>query len=440
VNTTVEVLTYNDIKNIYTSGYKSETNLKIGLEYERIPVLNENFISADYYSANGICNFLKIFAANDNWDYILDNEDIIGLKQGHDTITLEPGSQIELSLEPQKNITDIEARVEYLENSMEAVLSDMGISLLNYGVSPLSTYNTINLIPKKRYHLMAKYLWGILSDVMMRETAGVQGTFDFTSEEDAMLKFRVANLLSPFITAMFANSPIRGGVDTGYKSFRALSWLYTDDERCGFFYDFREDYSFDDYIKFVFDTPMIFVSRNNDNVKINGSINFEDYLKIKHKNIVPNIEDYILQANLCFPEVRLRNFIEVRNHDCNGGKLPYALLAIYKSILYNRRACEDIVNLLKHLKLPDVQEIRYNVPKYALDTYVLKYSISDYAKEILSVCENSLKEISPEDLYYFDSIKEFTMNNLTPADVILKNWYGSWDKDVSKLIEFVTKK
>ena len=33
---------------------------------------------------------------------------------------------------------------------------------------------------------MAKYLWGILSDVMMRETAGIQGCFDYKDEEDAI--------------------------------------------------------------------------------------------------------------------------------------------------------------------------------------------------------------------------------------------------------------
>ena len=70
---------------------------------------------------------------------------------------------------------------------------------------------------------MARYLWGILSDVMMRETAGIQCCIDFSSEEDAMRKFKLANKLTAFMTAMFANSPIRGGVDTGYKSFRALS-------------------------------------------------------------------------------------------------------------------------------------------------------------------------------------------------------------------------
>ena len=54
-----------------------------------------------------LLNILKEFACEDNWDYILSDNEIIGLKKLHDTITLEPGSQVELSLEPKKTIKDI---------------------------------------------------------------------------------------------------------------------------------------------------------------------------------------------------------------------------------------------------------------------------------------------------------------------------------------------
>ena len=49
---------------------------------------------------------------------------------------------------------------------------------------------------------MANYLWGILSDVMIRETAGIQVGIDYKNEQDAMRKFNLANKISPFTTAM----------------------------------------------------------------------------------------------------------------------------------------------------------------------------------------------------------------------------------------------
>ena len=435
---TKERVEYQDIREIYTAGCKSKSDLKIGLEYERLPVSSQSHNAVDYYSEAGICNFLRTFAKYENWDYITDDYNIIGLKQGHDTITLEPGCQLELSLEPQKTIQDLEKKVEMLNKAMQPVLLKMGIKLLNYGVSPVSTHKNIKLIPKKRYELMAKYLWGILSDVMMRETAGVQGTFDFISEEDAMKKLKIANMLSPFITAMFANSPIRGGVDTGYKSFRALSWLNTDNERCGFCNKFQDDFSFDDYISYVMETPVIFINRENGPIKVNGKINFKEFMLSGFEGYDATLDDYLLQANLCFPDVRLRNFVELRNHDCGNRQTPYAILAIYKGILYNPDTMDEVLELFNGAKFSDFSELRYNVPKTALNAKFRNYFVKDYAKEILYIAEKSLIEQNCGDEKYLDFIKEYTLNGLTPADIIIKNWYGLWNKNIDKLIDFVS--
>lgn len=438
ITKTEKRLEFQDIREIYTSGCKTKSDFKIGLEYERLPIKSQTGLAADYYSEYGICNLLRTFAKRENWDYITDSYNIIGLKQGHDTITLEPGCQLEFSLEPQKCVQDIEKKVVNLNKLLSPVLKQMDISLLNYGISPLSTHKNIGLIPKKRYEIMAKYLWGILSDVMMRETAGIQGTFDFTDEEDAMRKLKIANKLSPFMTAMFANSPIRGGVDTGYKSFRALSWLNTDNDRCGFCNKLQDDYSFDEYINYVLETPVIFINRENETIKVNGKINFKEFMLSGFEGYEATLDDYLLQANLCFPEVRLRNFVEIRNHDCGGRNTPYAILAIYKGILSNPNAMDEIEELFEGAKYSDFSELRYNVPKSALCAKFKNHFVKDYAKEILYIAEKSLIELNCGDENYLDEIKEYILSGLTPADIIIKNWYGLWHKNIQKLLDFIS--
>jgi glutamate--cysteine ligase len=415
---------------------KKSANFQIGLEYERVPIFNNSNIEADYASNDGICNFLRDIAKNCNWDYIVDNTNgnMIGLKKMHDTITLEPGCQVELSIKPEKHISDLKNKIETLDDLMWVYLKTHGINLLNYGISPVTTYNSITLIPKKRYHLMAKYMWGILSDVMMRETAGIQCGIDFSSEEDMAKKFNIAQKLSPFMTAMYANSPIRGGVDTGYKSFRALSWLNTDNDRCGFANKFENDFTYRDYIEKVLKTPMIFINRNDDTINLNGKINFNDFMN--SPNYTATMEDFELQANLYFPEVRLRNFIEIRNHDCVNKNLMWSIPAIYQGIMYNPSALQDMEEFLKPFSFEEISELRYSIPKYALDSEIKGIKVSDIAREILNIAEKSLKEFSPQDVKYLDGIKELISQKMTPADVILKNWYGSWNKDINKLIEF----
>ena len=408
----------------------SEEN-KVGIEYERLPILNSTCHAAGYHEL--IYEFLRTFAKNENWDYITDDYNIIGLKQGHNTITLEPGSQIELSIKPQKNISKLENKINAINDAMKPIQKKYGLSLLNYGISPLSTHKNIDLIPKKRYKIMAKYLWGILSDVMMRETAGIQCTLDFKNEEDASKKFIIANKLSPFITAIFANSPIRGGVETGYKTFRGLSWLNTDNERCGFACNLDSNFSFEKYVDKVINSPIIFLNKNNKNIPINGKITFKQFMDEGFEDFEANIEDFLLHSNLYFPEVRLRNFIEIRNHDCSH--MPYAVLAVYKGILYNDDAIKQIENILKPYSHQDFAELRYNVPKSALQSKIGKNSIKDIANEILTIAQTSL--ISTNENKYLDEIISLTKQGITPADIIIRNWNGIWHKDIRRLIKYL---
>ena len=273
---------------------------------------------------------------------------------------------------------------------------------------------------------------------MMRETAGIQCCIDFENEEDAIEKFRIANKLVPFMTAMFANSPIRGGVETGYKSFRALSWLNTDNDRCGFVGQIDDKFSFEEYIDYVLKSPMIFINRESGAIPFNGKVTFEEFMENGFEDFEANIDDFKLHANLYFPEVRLRNFVEIRNHDCVGKGLQYSILAIYKGILYNHTAIKDIEELFKDFEYSDFSELRYNVPKSALNAKIGKFFVKDIAKEILYIAEKSLIEMDNGEEKYLDAIKEYTLNDITPADVIIRNWNGLWNKDIKKLINFVT--
>lgn len=408
-------LEYSQLLEEFISGCK--TTQKIGMEYERIPVMKTTDEVVSYYGEYGVCELLREFAKVDNWDYILDDVNIIGLKKLHDTITLEPGCQIELSIEPQEKIQELKNKIVNIDNALKPILDKFEIKLLNKGISPKTTYRNIQLLPKRRYAIMANYLWGILSDVMMRETAGIQVGIDYKSEEDAMRKFNVANLMMPFITAMYSNSKIRGGVDTGYNSFRALAWLNTDNERCGFATKFIDGMSFRDYVNRLLDTPMIFINRENRTVSLNGRITFKEFMNIGYEGFRANIDDWKLHSNLYFPEVRLRSFIEIRNHDCVGGGLEYSIPALYKGIMYNSDAVSEVEKLLGKYFYQEINELRYNVAKYGIHTKIRKQKVSDIAKEILNISYNSLSKQGLDEEKFLEPIIELLDKNKMPVDL-----------------------
>lgn len=412
---TKEHLEYGQLLEEFILGCK--TTQKIGMEYERIPVSAYGNNVVPYEGDFGMCEFLREFAKIDNWDYILDGDNIIGLKKLHDTITLEPGCQFELSIEPQDHVKDLKEKISKIDRALAPIMDEFDIKFLNKGVSPKTTYKNIKLIPKPRYHLMANYLWGILSDVMMRETAGIQVGIDFHSEEDAMKKFRLANIMMPFVTAMFANSKIRGGVDTGYKSFRALAWLNTDNERCGFATDFKKDMRFKDYVNILLETPMIFINRGSKTVNLDGRITFSQFMKDGYDGIEPTIEDWQLHSNLYFPEVRLRNFIEIRNHDCVGGGLEYSLPALYKGIMYSKSAIGEVEELLSKFSVNDIRELRYSVARLAIHSKIGKYPILNICKELVEIAYYVLKTEGVEDDYFLLPLMEMLKYGKCPSDL-----------------------
>ena len=407
-------LEYNQLLEEFILGCKNTK--KIGMEYERIPVIKENGEVVPYEGDYGMCELLREIASTDNWDYILDDTNIIGLKKLHDTITLEPGCQFELSLEPQEFIKDIKTKIDDINLMLEPILENFGIKLINKGVSPKTTYKNIKLLPKRRYAVMANYLWGILSDVMMRETAGIQVGIDYKSETDAVRKFTLANLMMPFSTAMFANSKIRGGVNTGYKSFRALAWLNTDNERCGFATKFNNDISFKNYVDKLLKTPMIFINRDGMTVDINGRITFKQFMEKGFEGFTADIDDWNLHANLYFPEVRLRNFIEIRNHDCVGNGLEYSVPALYKGIMYNSSAMDEVEAMLGKYSYNEINELRYNVARYATSAKIGKITINDICKQLAEISYYSLVEENKNEEYFLVPLVDMLKKNKTPSD------------------------
>ena len=226
-----------------------------------------------------------------------------------------------------------------------------------------------------------------------------------------------SNLMMPFATAMYANSKYRGGVDTGYKSFRALAWLNTDNERCGFATKFNKDMGFKDYVNLLLDTPMIFINRQGHTVNLNGRLTFKQFMEKGHEGFEATIEDWQLHANLYFPEVRLRNFIEIRNHDCVGGGLEYSIPAFYKGIMYNSSALDEVEDLLSKYSFNEINELRYNIARLAINAKLGKTTIAPLCKELVEISYYSLKTQGYDEEKFLEPIMELLKKNKVPCDI-----------------------
>ncbi len=434
-----ELILKDDLSSQYHNGIKNLCDFKVGVEIEKIGVMKNTFEAVPYVIME---QFLDIFAKKYSWQKIKQNGYTLGLEKDGCFISLEPGSQMELSLAPAKNVHQIADYLEVFNKKTSEVADLLGFYLLGYGIQPVSTYNQISIIPKPRYELMTDYFLdkGDMAYVMMRETAGMQVNLDYSSEEDAINKLRLGLLLAPIISAVFSNSPIRGGQNTGYKSFRAKSWIYTDNDRCGFIneklFDPNYQFTFNDYVETLLDVPMLFVTRGDKSYTVNAT--FREYLKYGYDGLEATASDWELHGNLYFPEVRLKSFLEFRNADSQNSALGLSLMALYKGIFYDETAIKDSYSILGNISLFDLQKIRHLSPKYALDVEVGGKKIFDIAKELIFVAKKSLQkqfeinEVNQDESVYLAVLEDMISQGKTPSDRLLE----ICSDDISKLVEY----
>ena len=434
-------LTKSDLLKEFKKNYKQKEDFKIGIELERLVIHSNSGEIASYYGENGICKLLFEFAQQNKWEHITDSGHLIGLKKGKTTITLEPGAQLEISLESKKAIKEIEKDIEQITKKIKESMKPLGLDFIATGVSPTTTYSRITIIPKARYHIMNKNLSGDMLYTMMRETAGIQTTVDFCSEEDAIKKLKLSLMMSPVMTAIFANSPIYNRGIAKYKSYRALAWLFTDNKRCGLINSHllkkESDFGFNDYINAILDVPMLFIVRNGNIIEINKKINFKEYMEKGFEGFYPTLEDFKLQESLFFPEVRLREYIEIRNHDCQSGNLKYAVPAIYKGILYSENAMDACFDIFSCLRYQDFILARENVPKYSIEANLGKYKIREIAQEILNIAYYSLKKEKNGEAKYIEQIMKLIQKGKTPADIIIDKFGSTLQSSFNNYLKYI---
>ncbi len=420
----------------FCQGFKNKPDFKIGVEFEKIGIYAKNHHAVNYFGETGASELLR--QLRDNHNEIAENDNLFGFLEEEGNVTLEPGCQLEYSTKPFKKLADVETAFTEFNRKTASLGHNLGIKWLGCGIQPVSTYENIRMIPKERYRIMRKYLpkKGNTSLVMMMETAGTQASIDYESEEDAMKKLRVILGISPVLTAMFSNSPIRAGKLTGYKSYRAYSWLNTDNDRCGLISKkiFDENFEFIDYIEVLLDVPMFFIKRENQLIDTTG-MTFRKYIKNGFKGFSATMDDWFLHMTTFFPDIRLKNYLEVRNCDCQKNDMAMAFPAILKGIVYNEDAMDEALSLVKSLNWLELNELRSQVPKYGLDLKINKFKLSEIAKELVSIAEFSLKSENNETIY-LEKIKELVSEGKTPADIIIMNWNSSWNQDIRKFIEY----
>ena len=317
---------------------KTPDNLKIGAEFEHFIIRGTDLSSVHYeeIDKNGIRDFLY-FLVQKGWRGSFEGDNLIGLEKDGTTVTLEPGAQVELSTQHSSKLADIEnIYMNFLQDVMPW-LKDNGQLLFALGYLPFSKIEDIPFIPKQRYVYMSEYLRtkGKYAINMMKGTASTQLTLDYLNEEDFSLKFQVACYLAPLLAILTDNSPIFEGKRYRHHALRTNVWLHCDNDRCGIIpHAFNKDFGYETYAQYILDRPSITLLRD-------GQLCYtqdEPFKAIFESDEFTDKElEHVL--TMFFPDVRTKQFIEIRTADSIPYPLNFAYLALLKGLLYD---CKNI--------------------------------------------------------------------------------------------------
>ncbi len=419
-NDKISTLNYNELSGIFFSGCKEEQ--KIGVESEKLLIYKDSQKAVKY---EDVVKILYCFDTN-IWQKVYEEDNLTGLKSSFGVISLEPGSQVELSLFPFKDIKTISDKLNEFYNNLSDYAENVNAMVLNTGIQPVSTFDNIDVIPKKRYEYMTKYLptKELTPFVMMRETAGIQANFDYKNEQDAVRKLSLALKMSPIISAIYANSPVRDSKLTGYKSFRANSWLNVDEDRCGYIsrklFEKNQDFTFNNYVDILLNVPMIFIQRGN--TYFGCSQTFKEFMENGYNGLKAEISDWYNHISLYFPDVRLKSYVEIRNHDAQNSQMTMSVPAFWKGIMYSDSAIEECEKILSKYGYEDFIKLREESPIKAIEAKIGFHKVIDLVKEMFDISYLSLKQNNEEEEKYLEPVFEYINNKRVPADNIIDEY------------------
>lgn len=425
------------------TGSRPREKWTIGTEHEKFGFRLSDRKPLDYEGPQGIRAMLEGLQAF-GWQPIMEGEYIIGLTLDGQSVSLEPGGQLELSGAMLKNIHQTCDEVHSHLKQVKSVAEKMKVGFLGMGFHPTERREDIPVMPKGRYKIMRAYMpkVGNLGLDMMFRTCTVQVNLDFGSEADMVKKFRVGLALQPVATALFADSPFTEGKPNGFLSYRSHIWTDTDPDRCGVLpFVFDAGMGFERYVDHALSVPMYFVYRDGKYIDASGQ-SFRDFMAGKLPALpgeLPTITDWEDHLSTLFPEVRLKRFLEMRGADGGPWRRLCALPALWVGLLYDDAALEAAWKLVADWTHEEHQSLRDNVPRLGLKTPFRNHTMRELAGEVLAIAKsglrarNALSSMGENETHFLNVLEDVVEDGRTPAEVKLDLFKGEWGGNIDRV-------
>lgn len=400
-----------EIVNYFKSNEKTLDEYKIGVEFEHFVIDLDTYKTISYYGENGVAETLKGLEEI-GYKAVYEGEYILGLSKGNRNITLEPGSQLELSINASKEINDIEKEYfDFLEEIIP-ILEKKNQGLLTTGYHPVTKIDEITLLPKQRYDFMFNYFKtrGTHAHNMMKGTSALQVSLDFKSEEDYIKKFKITNALSPVLYALFENAYYFEGEPSERHNMRAHIWENCDSHRSGVVEGaLDQDFGYKKYAEYILNRPPIFINKNGEEI-FTGSKTVKEIFDPENYKV----EELEHILTMFFPDVRTKKYVEIRMMDSVPYPLNFAAIGLLTGLLYDEDNVDILYNYIKEITIEDVNKTKQEMKDLGLRAKLKDKSLLEIGKYLVELARKGLSE---RDQKYLDPLAVMLNQGKSPYEI-----------------------
>lgn len=423
---------------------------RIGLELEMALVRARDLTPPRYEDPDGVGPLLERIAASDP-RYRLEREgqNVIALRRSDgQSITIEPGGQLELASVPAQDLRGLEETVRAESAHLARMAGEQGLLLCGGGLAPFPQA-AMPWMPKSRYRVMRAHFAalgeaGRLATVMMQRTLSIQVSLDWADADEAAALMRLGFLAAPVFTAAWAASPLDGWDETGCVSWRAEAWRFTDPHRSG---DVptcaAPGADLQDYARYLLGAPLLFRLRD-------GA--YETAPPLSYGELVAGggwpdgapltRKDFLSHVSAMFPNVRLKpGILELRSTD---GQAPGDVLAVpawWVGLCYDPQARLAAEALLRAQDPAGRAAALADAPRLGLSARWGQRSLLDLARELLLIAREGLArrvargEEQPDAALLLEPLARRLERGVSPADELLDAWRETWRGDRRRWVE-----
>ncbi|MEW5738388.1 MAG: glutamate-cysteine ligase family protein [Myxococcota bacterium] len=409
-----------ELARTFEAAERKQGALLLGLEHEKL-LFSAGGGPVPYEGPSGVGAVLEGFRRFGFTDYReAPGLPPIAMTRGTETISIEPGGQLELSGSPFATAREAHAQsVRHLEE-LKQILGPLGLSTSALGYRPFTALEEMPWMPKSRYRTMRQTLGarGRLAHHMMLMTATGQVSLDWRDEADCVRKVTAAVRVAPLLVALYANSPVAQGQPTGYLSWRSRVWSEVDPARCGYPPCMLDGtFSYEAYVEWVLDAPMLFLRREGR--YLDPKCTFRQLLATGWEGRPALESDWIDHLSTMFPEVRLKRVIEIRSADAVNVAQTGALAALMRGVLYDDGARDEATRLLPPLQPREHLELHAAAQAQGLSARLGKGTLADYAADLVAIAARGLQRLDPLDAPLLAPLAEVAAARRSPAQAVL---------------------